>query len=526
MSSCCGRCRGGLTTWWARYSQSRTEAGSFRAFSYPNYADLRDESGLFDGLVAQRFATIGTTVGEETRRSLAALVSSNYFDTLGVRLAAGRTFTAEEERPGAGIPVAIATYQSWQKEQLDPAFIGRTIRINARDFTVVGIAPEGFTGTMVLVSADVYLPLGVFDTVVSTRPAAGFVRVGGKGLGDRSNHSLAVAGRLKPGLTDAFVSARLEAVSRQLEAAYPGENKDQALSVMPLPRIASSPTPDADSGLGTFSALLLGLSGVVLVIACLNVANMLLARGAARSKELAVRLALGAGRARIIRQLLTEGILLAMAGAGLGLVFSYWATRALATSLMSAFPYTLSLNAAPDVRVLAATLGFAALGTIAFGLGPALRLSRRDLVADLKDRGGEGASIWPALRRAQPDGHRAGGAVARAPDRRWHLRAYGDRRERRQPRLLLRPSAPGQPRQQPRWLRRDARPRQLCRRARPRAVAPRCRDRQHDIDAAVRRVRSRPPGWSASGSTGKRAGAARERIGSSAPITSLRSACP
>ena len=374
------------------YSQSRTEAGSFRAFSYPNYADLRDESGLFDGLVAQRFATIGTTVGEETRRSLAALVSSNYFDTLGVRLAAGRTFTAEEERPGAGIPVAIATYQSWQKEQLDPAFIGRTIRINARDFTVVGIAPEGFTGTMVLVSADVYLPLGVFDTVVSTRPAAGFVRVGGKGLGDWSNHSLAVAGRLKPGLTDAFVSARLEAVSRQLEAAYPGENKDQALSVMPLPRIASSPTPDADSGLGTFSALLLGLSGVVLVIACLNVANMLLARGAARSKELAVRLALGAGRARIIRQLLTEGILLAMAGAGLGLVFSYWATRALATSLMSAFPYTLSLNAAPDVRVLAATLGFAALSTIAFGLGPALRLSRRDLVADLKDRGGEGAS--------------------------------------------------------------------------------------------------------------------------------------
>ena len=158
------------------YSQNRTEAGSFRAFSYPNYADLRDQSGLFDGLVAHRFTTIGTTVGDETRRSLAALVSSNYFDTLGVRLAAGRTFTAEEERPGAGIPVAIATYQNWQKERLDPAFVGRTIRINARDFTVVGIAPEGFTGTMALVSADVYLPLGVFDTVVSSRPAVGFVQ--------------------------------------------------------------------------------------------------------------------------------------------------------------------------------------------------------------------------------------------------------------------------------------------------------------------------------------------------------------
>ncbi len=323
--------------------------------------------------------------------SLAALVSSNYFDTLGVRLAAGRTFTPEEERPGAGIPVAIATYTRWQKEQLDPAFVGRTIRINARDFTVVGIAPEGFTGTMALVSADVYLPLGMFDTVVSSRPAVGFVG-GSQDLGNRSNHSLAVAGRLKPGLTDAFVSSRLEAVSRQLEAAYPAENKDQLLSVTPLPRMSNSSTPDSDTALGTLSALLLGLSGVVLVIACLNVANMLLARGAARSKELAVRLALGARRARIVRQLLTEGILLAAGGAGLGLVLSYWATRALATSLMSAFPYNLSLNATPDIRVLAATLGFAALSTIAFGLGPALRLSRRDLVADLKDRGGEGAS--------------------------------------------------------------------------------------------------------------------------------------
>ena len=373
------------------YSQDRTQAGSFRAFSYPNYADIRDQSGLFDGLIAHRFSTVGTTVGEETRRSLAALVSSNYFDTLGVRLAAGRTFTPEEERPGAGIPVAIATYTRWQKEQLDPAFVGKTIRINAKDFTVVGIAPERFTGTMALVSADVYLPLGMFDTVMSSRPAVGVVGRS-RTLGDRSNHTLAVAGRLKPGLTGAFVSSRLDAVSRQLEAAYPAENKDQLLSVTPLPRMSNSSTPDSDTALGTFSALLLGLSGVVLVIACLNVANMLLARGAARGKELAVRLALGARRARIVRQLLTEGILLAAGGAGVGLLLSYWATHALATSLMSAFPYTLSLNAAPDIRLLAATLGFAALSTIAFGLGPALRLSRRDLVADLKDRGGEGAS--------------------------------------------------------------------------------------------------------------------------------------
>ena len=466
------------------YSHDRTRPDAFREFSYPNYVDVRDGSDLFDGdraVLAHTFSMVGMPAGDETRRTLAALISSNYFDTLGVTLAAGRTFTAEEERPGAGIPVAIATYARWQREQLDPAFIGRTIKVNSQDFTVVGVAPQGFTGTMALLSADVYLPLGVFDTII-TDPE----RSNSKQLADRSNNSLILAGRLKPGLSDAVLTTRLDALSRQLESAYPAENKNQALSTNPLSRVGTSSAPSSDIGLHMLTGLMLSLSGVVLVIACLNVANMLLARGAARRKELAVRLALGARRGRIIRQLLTEGVLLAGAGAALGLMLSYWTTRALASSLMTALPFNVTFSTSPDVRVLAATLAFAAVSTIAFGLGPALKLSRRDLVADLKDRSGESAGSG---RRLSVRNLMVIGQVALSLAL---LTAAG---------IFARPaisesrSTPGYSYQSPparqrrcraRRVRREQRTPHLQRPARSNARAARCRVGDHGVDAAVR----------------------------------------
>ena len=372
------------------YSHDRTTPDSYREFSYPNYVDIRDGSDLFDGLMAHTFALVGTAAGagsDETRRTFAAVISSNYFGTLGVNLAAGRPFSAEEERPGADIPVAIVTYSRWKQEGLDPGFLGRTIRVNARDFTVVGITTEGFTGTMALASADLYLPFGVFDTVVNDR----FKR-SEKSIDDRSNTSFILAGRLKPGLSQPVVEARLDALSRQLEAAYPAENNNQALSVNPLPRLSTSTEPQDNSAVAGLTALLMGLSGVVLIIACLNIANMLLARGSARRTELAVRLALGATRSRLVRQLLTESLLLAGAGAALGLILSLWVTSALSASLTAALPLNVVFSSRPDGAVLLATTAFAGLSAVAFGLGPALRLSRRDLVADLRDRGSEGSS--------------------------------------------------------------------------------------------------------------------------------------
>lgn len=361
------------------YSHDRTKH-AYRAFSYANYADVRDSSGVFDELLAHTFSMAGEPAGDTTRRTFVELVSSNYFSALGVTLTAGRTFTLEEERPGARIPVAIVPHA--RRHQL-----GTTIRLNNQDFTVVGVAPEGFVGTMALVGAELYLPLGMFDTIVTN-----IFKSNGLPLSSRANPALIVAGRLKPGLGMQAASERLEVVARQLESAYPGENKNQALTINPLPRMSSSTSPGGDGGLAALAALLMGLAAVVLVIACLNIANMLLARGAARARELAVRLAVGASRRRVVRQLLTESLMLAGAGAVFGLLIAYWATRGLSASLASVLPLQVSFSATPDVRVLAATIGFAALSTIAFGLGPALRLSRRDLVADLKDRTGSAAS--------------------------------------------------------------------------------------------------------------------------------------
>lgn len=362
------------------YSHDSTKPDSYRAFSYPNYVDIRERSGVFAGLLAHTMTAVGVGEGGNTRRTFVALASSNYFDTLGVQLAAGRPFTLEEERPGADIAVAIVNYGMWQSRGLAPDFIGSTIRINARDFTVVGVTPKGFTGTMAVAAPDMWLPLGMYDRIVRDR-----YKNNGTGLEDRGNAGLILAGRIQPGLAPEVVSERLAALSKQLEEAYPGENRNQVLTTHPLARMATSDAPQTDTVMLPIVSVMMALSAVVLLIACLNIANMLLARGAARRREVAVRLAVGAARGRIIRQLLTEGLLLAAAGAAGGLLLAYWSMRSLASSMAAVFPLTLTLNPIPDTRVLLVTMLFAVAGTLLFGLGPALKLSRRDLVSDLKE---------------------------------------------------------------------------------------------------------------------------------------------
>jgi predicted permease len=369
------------------HSRRRTPPADYRLFSYPNYASIRDARQVFGGVAAYTFAMVALDNDRSGRpRALASVISANYFETLGVGLAAGRPFTREEERPGTRIPAAIASYAMWARAGLDPAFLGSRITINGNDYTIVGVTPEGFSSTMALLAPDLFLPLGVFETVVADR-----FKNDGRGIGDPATEGLSLVGRLAAGRDVASSAGALEALSKQLEAAYPDANRDQALSVHPLSRFAAGPVPQDNAAIATVSGLLLTLSGLVLVIACLNIANMLLARGTARKKELAVRLAIGASRARLVRQLLTESMVLALAGAAAGLLLGAWATAALAAALTAALPFNVALSATPDPRVLFVTMALAGLATIAFGLGPSLTLSRRSLVADLKDRGGEGA---------------------------------------------------------------------------------------------------------------------------------------
>jgi predicted permease len=364
------------------YSHDRTKPdSSYRAFSYANYVDIRDHNDVFEGLFAHTFSMVGVPQGDTTRQTFVEVVSSNYFDALGVGLAAGRGFSADEERPGSRIPVAIVRH-----EHRD--LLGQTIKINSIDFTVVGVAPPKFTGTMALITPEMWLPLGVFDAVVND-----LFKNSSLPFADRRNQTLTVAGRLKPGFTAANVGSRLDALSRQLERAYPAENKEQLLTVNPLPRLGSSTSPQSDSGPAVAAAFLMALSAVVLLIACLNIANMLLARGAARRKEIAIRLAVGGGRGRIVRQLLTEGLLLAVAGAAGGLLLASWVTGALAGSLAAVMPLGIEFEPKPDVVVLAMTTAFAVAATVVFGLGPALKLSKRDLVTDLKALTSDGSPL-------------------------------------------------------------------------------------------------------------------------------------
>lgn len=378
------------------FSQDKKNPKTFRGFSYPTYVDIRDQNSVFSGVMAHNLAMVGVGDKGSTRRAFTDVVSSNYFSVMGVMPTQGRAFRAEEETPGDHSAVAIVSYNYWKREGLKPGMLGSTITIDSRPFTVVGILPQGFTGTTQVFAPEIWLPLGVCDQVAND-----FETENKWELGDRGGRQFMIVGRLKPGMTAAAAAPALQTLAANLEQAYPVEQKDQTFMIEALSRFSMSTSPTSGAKIKGLAPLLFGMSCVVLLVACLNLANMLLARGAARRKEIAIRLALGGSRWRIVRQLLSEGFVLALAGGVFGLLLGLWSSDLLVASLGKKMPIDIVWQSGLSLPVIAATFTFCLLGTLAFALGPALKLSKSAVIGDLKEQAGEDASVrrWKFLPR-------------------------------------------------------------------------------------------------------------------------------
>jgi len=366
------------------FSQDKKDPKKFRGFSYPTYLDIREQNTVFSDVMGFNVAFIGLGQKGDTRRAFSAIVTSNYFSLLGVPLARGRAFLPEEETPGHNTPVAIVSYSYWQKHDLDPNLLGSQLLINGRSFTIVGVTPKGFVGTMQILSPEVWLPMSVYDQVANDFESGDKTTIE-----DRKGTQLRIMGRLKSGMTATTARPALEGLAANLEKAYPVEQKNQTFLAARVSRNSISNNPAAESGIKVIAPLLLGMTVVVLLVACLNLANMLLARSTARRKEIAIRLALGGSRWRIVRQLLTEGFALAILGGVGGLILGLWSSDLLVGSMRKLMPLDIVWLTGPNPAILAATFGFCLLGTLMFALGPALKISRSSVVADLKEHAGE-----------------------------------------------------------------------------------------------------------------------------------------
>jgi predicted permease len=369
----------------ALYTSGEDGVG-YRALSYPNYAYYRDNQKSLEGLAAYVRVPLNWRDGERIEQIGSELVTGNFFAVLGLRAAAGRLFTVEDDRTPGAHPVAVISHRLWRKRfKSDPGAIGQTLKLNNNDYTIIGVAPAGYSSMLLDwgKQPDVWLPMMMQPQAL---PTGGNMDL----LNSRDAPWLMAIGRLRDEVEFAQAEADIKTLATQIEAAWPQHNAGRKGVLLPANQARFWPEYRRDitrllTMLGTLAAL-------TLLVACFNVANLLLARAAGRRKEVSVRLALGAGRWRLARQWLTESLLLAMIGAGAGLLAASWLMNVL-TSFKLPFKIPLAIELRLDPRALLFTLLTAVATSLIFGLAPAWRAARFDLIDSLKEGGEFGGSL-------------------------------------------------------------------------------------------------------------------------------------
>ncbi len=361
-------------------------ASTHDTHSYPNYVDYRQQSTTLSGLVAYSNFFAHASIEGSSELVVGELVSDNYFQVLGIRPARGRAFSTGDYSADGANAVAVLSNGMWQSRfGGDPGVVGREFRMNGRVYTVIGVAPAAFGGMMPAVTAQMWIPTAMAEQV----EPLGNNRTSGRSVGEsrlerRGQHWLWFKGRMKPGVTPAQVRAEFETMAARLATSYPETMAQERVTVVPTKDVRIN--PDADRAIAPVGFVLIGAVSLVLVVACGNLANLMLARAAGRRREISLRIALGAARQRLLRQLVTESMVLAIAGGVVAVPVSAWIAAVIAR-VQPPLPLDLGLQIGPDWRVLAFTLATAIATGLLIGVLPALRASRPDLVPALKDAG-------------------------------------------------------------------------------------------------------------------------------------------